>query len=340
MRATITSIAHCVPPEIVGNEAFAHLGVSDEWIYERTGIRERRILRGGATSDMVVPAAQACLARAGLTADDIDCVLCATLTPDRITPPMSCTIQHRLGIERGWGFDISGACSGFSMALVTAARFVETGTARRVLLCAAETMTRVTNYTDPKTAPLFGDGAAVLLIEQSIDDSGLIDQVLRTNAVDESLLMIIAGGSRKPACAESVANNEHGLMMDGRAVYKAAVPGMIGVITELLKRNNMKIGEVDWVVPHQANARILEAVADRLGCPMSKVMVNIDRFGNTSAATIPICLSEWYEAGKLKRGDKVMLCSFGAGYILAGVYLKWGMDFIDVPNIAQVQRDS
>lgn len=326
MRATITAIAHCVPPEIVGNDRFASLGVSDEWIRERTGISQRRILRGGGTSDMVVPAAKLCLERAGRTAADIDCVLCATLTPDRITPPMSCTIQHKLGIKDAWGFDISGACSGFSMALVTAARFVETGTARRVLLCAGETMTRVTNYTDPKTAPLFGDGAAVVLVEASKDDNGIIDQVLRTDAVDESLLMIIGGGSRKPASAETVANNEHGLMMDGRAVYKAAVPGMIGVITQLLRRNDMKITDVDWIAPHQANARILEAVADRLQCPMNKVMVNIDRFGNTSAATIPICLSEWYEAGKLKRGDKVMLCSFGAGYILGGVYLKWGID--------------
>lgn len=326
MRASITAIAHCVPPEIVGNERFASLGVSDEWIRERTGISQRRILRGGGTSDMVVPAAKLCLERAGRTAADIDCVLCATLTPDRITPPMSCTIQHKLGIKDAWGFDISGACSGFSMALVTAARFVETGTARRVLLCAGETMTRVTNYTDPKTAPLFGDGAAVVLVEASKDDNGIIDQVLRTDAVDESLLMIVGGGSRKPASAETVANNEHGLMMDGRAVYKAAVPGMIGVITQLLRRNDMKITDVDWIAPHQANARILEAVADRLQCPMSKVMVNIDRFGNTSAATIPICLSEWYEAGKLKRGDKVMLCSFGAGYILGGVYLKWGID--------------
>lgn len=334
MRATITSIAHCVPPEIVGNDQFAHLGVSDEWIYERTGIRQRRILRGGGTSDMLVPAAKTCLERAGRTAKDIDCVLCATLTPDRITPPMSCTMQYKLGIEKAWGFDISGACSGFSMALVTAARFVETGTAKRVLLCAGETMTRVANYKDPKTAPLFGDGGAVVLVEESTDDSGVIDQVLRTDAVDESLLMIVGGGSRKPSSAETVANNEHVLLMEGRAVYKAAVPGMLGVITELLERNHMKISEVDWVVPHQANARILEAVADRLGCPMSRVMMNIDRFGNTSAATIPICLSEWYEAGKLKRGDKVMLCSFGAGYILAGVYLKWGIDFSDVPKIA------
>jgi 3-oxoacyl-[acyl-carrier-protein] synthase-3 len=335
MRATITSIAHCVPDEVVGNEKFAHLGVSDDWIYERTGIRQRRILRGGGTSDMLVPAAITCLERAGRSPEEIDCVLCATLTPDRITPPLSCTMQYKLGIKKAWGFDISGACSGFSMALVTAARFVETGTAKRVLLCAGETMTRVANYKDPKTAPLFGDGGAVVLVEESTDDSGVIDQVLRTDAVDESMLMIVGGGSRKPSSVETVANNEHVLMMEGRAVYKAAVPGMLGVITELLERNKMKISEVDWVVPHQANARILEAVADRLGCPMSKVMMNIDRFGNTSAATIPICLSEWYEAGKLRRGDKVMLCSFGAGYILAGVYLKWGIDFSDVPKIAK-----
>jgi 3-oxoacyl-[acyl-carrier-protein] synthase III len=326
MRATITAIAHCVPPEIVTNDAFASLGVSDDWIRERTGISERRILRGGGTSDMVVPAARTCLERAKLSTRDIDCVLCATLTPDRITPPMSCTIQHKLGIQKAWGFDISGACSGFSMALVTAARFVETGTAKRVLLCAGETMTRVTNYKDSKTAPLFGDGAAVMVVEKATDDSGVIDQVLRTDAVDEALLMIVAGGSRRPACAESVAAAEHTLMMDGRAVYRAAVPGMLGVITELLQRNNLKITDLDWLVPHQANARILEAVAGRLDCPMSKVMVNIERFGNTSAATIPICLSEWYEAGKLRRGDKVMLCSFGAGYILAGVYLKWGIE--------------
>jgi 3-oxoacyl-[acyl-carrier-protein] synthase-3 len=326
MRATITAIAHCVPPEIVGNDAFAHLGVSDDWIRERTGISERRILRGGGTSDMIVPAARTCLERAHLKPCDIDCVLVATLTPDRISPPMSCTIQFKLGIEGAWGFDISGACSGFAMALVTAARFVETGTARRVLLCTGETMTRVTNYNDPKTAPLFGDGAAVMVVEAATDNSGVIDQVLRTDAVDESLLMIPAGGSRRPASSETAAANEHTLIMDGRAVYKAAVPGMMGVISELLRRNDLKIGEIDWIVPHQANARILEAVANRLDCPMSKVMVNIDRFGNTSAATIPLCLSEWYEAGKLRRGDKVMLCSFGAGYILAGVYLKWGID--------------
>src|SRR5262245_45628721 len=247
MRASITAIAHCVPPEVVRNESFAPLGVSDDWIRERTGISERRILRGGGTSDMIVPAALTCLERAKLSPKDIDCVLCATLTPDRITPPMSCTIQYKLGIEKAWGFDISGACSGFAMALVTAARFVETRTARRVLLCTGETMTRVTNYADPKTAPLFGDGAAVMVVEPALDDSGLIDQVLRTDAVDEALLMITAGGSRRPACAESVAGSEHTLMMDGRAVYKAAVPGMLGVISELLDRNNLKIGEIDWI---------------------------------------------------------------------------------------------
>src|SRR5262245_53962915 len=327
MRATITALAHHVPPDILSNEHYARLGVDDAWIRERTGIRERRFARDGGTSDLIVPAARACLERAGLSPKDVDCVLVATMTPDRLTPPTSALVQGKLGITGAWGFDLNAACCGFLNSLVTAASLVEAGAARRVLLCAADLMTRVADTEDPKTAPLFGDGAAVLLIEGTeTPDVGVLDHVLRTDPAGELVLVIPAGGSARPASAETVARREHCLMMDGRTVFRAAVPGFVEVVKELLQRNSLTSEEVDWLVPHQANFRIIEAAADRLHFPMSKVMVNIDRFGNTSAATIPMCLAEWYDAGKLRSGDRLVLCSFGAGYMLGAVYVRWGLD--------------
>jgi 3-oxoacyl-[acyl-carrier-protein] synthase-3 len=326
MRATISALAHHVPADVLPNEHYARLGVDDAWIRERTGIRERRFARDGGTSDLIVPAARACLERAGRSPKDIDCVVVATMTPDRPTPPTSALVQGKLGITGAWGFDLNAACCGFLNSLVTAASIVEAGAARRLLLCAADLMTRVADMEDPKTAPLFGDGAAVLLIEGTeTPDVGVLDHVLRTDPAGETVLVIPAGGSARPATAETVARREHCLLMDGRTVFRAAVPGFVEIVKELLDRNQLTSNDVDWLVPHQANYRIIEAAADRLHFPMSKVMVNIDRFGNTSAATIPMCLAEWHDAGKIRPGDRLVLCSFGAGYMLGAVYVRWGL---------------
>src|SRR5207244_9726629 len=222
---------------------------------------------------------------------DIDCVVVATMTPDRPTPATAALVQGKLGIRAAWGFDLNAACCGFLNSLVTAASLVEAGAARRLLLCAADLMTRVADTEDPKTAPLFGDGAAVLLIEgTATPDVGVLDHVLRTDAAGETVLVIPAGGSARPATAETVARREHCLMMDGRTVFRAAVPGFVEIVKELLDRNHLTPADVDWLAPHQANFRIIEAAADRLHFPMTNGMLNIDRLANTPAAPIPMCL--------------------------------------------------
>lgn len=327
MPATITSIAHYFPPDVYTNSYFEkYLDTSDEWIVERTGIRERRFAKNGATSDLIVPAAKLCLERRGMKPTDVDCIIVATVTPDYMFPPTASVVQNKLGASNAWGFDLSAACSGFVFALVTAAKLVESGATRNVLLCGADKMSAITDFQDRSQAVLFGDGAGVALIEMSDDPGlGILDQILRIDGEGGKFLYQAAGGSAKPASHETVDNREHYIHQEGRIVFKAAVKGMADITVEIMEKNNLTKDEISWLVPHQANLRIISATAQRMGLPMDKVMVNIDRYANTTAATIPSCLSEWYESGKLKKGDKIIIASFGAGFTWGAVYMRWSI---------------
>jgi len=328
MSATITSIAHYLPPDVYPNSYFEkYLETTDEWIQTRSGIKERRFAKEGATSDLIIPAALECIEKRGIDKNEIDTILVATVTPDHMFPNTAAVVQHKLGIKNCWGFDISAACSGFVFAIVTAASLVNSGVSKRVLLCGADKMSSIVNFNDRGQAILFGDGAGVCLIEKSDDDNyGILDQILYIDGAGGQYLKQVAGGSYKPASIESVQNNEHYIYQDGQSVFKAAVIGMADVSVEIMKKNNLTSDDIAWLVPHQANLRIISATADRMGIGKDKVMVNIDKYGNTTAATIPICLSEWHENEKIKKGDNIILASFGAGFTWGAAYLKWNMN--------------
>jgi len=332
MPATITSIAHYLPPDVFDNHYFEkYLDTNHEWIMERTGIAERRFSRNGATSDLIVPAAKECIESRGLTPEDIDCVIVCTVTPDFMFPATAAVIQNKLGIKKCWGFDMSAACSGFLFGIVTAAKLVEAGGAKRVLLCGGDKMSSILNFEDRTQAILFGDGAGVALIEMSEEPAyGIHDQILQIDGIGGQYLNQKAGGSYQPATLDSVQNKEHYIYQDGQAVFKAAVIGMADVSAEIMEKNNLCSDDIAWLVPHQANLRIISATARRMGISMEKVMVNIDKYGNTTAGTIPICLSEWHKNGLLKKGDNIVISSFGAGYTWGAVYIKWGME--DIKN--------
>jgi len=327
MRATISAIAHYVPDDVFDNHWFEQrIETSDEWIRTRTGIVERRFLKEGGVSDMLAPAAQKCLQRRGLTAADVDCIIVASVTPDRIFPSTAAIVQRKIGAANAWGFDLAAACSGFLNALVTASKLVESGAVKNVLLCSGDKMSAILDFDDRATSVLFGDGAGAVFIEQSDDDSvGLMDFILRMDGNGEPHLHQKAGGSLRPPTAETVANREHFVYQEGQTVFKSAVVGMADVSYEILERNGLTGNDVAWLVPHQANLRIIDATAKRMGLPSEKVMVNIDRYGNTTAGTIPICLSELYEQGKVHRGDYLVLSSFGAGYTWGAILLKWSI---------------
>jgi 3-oxoacyl-[acyl-carrier-protein] synthase-3 len=327
MRATITAIAHHVPEDVFDNHWFEErLDTTDEWIRTRTGIRERRFLKEGGVSDLMVPAAEKVLAQRGITAAEIDCIIVASVTPDRIFPSTACIVQRKIGATNAWGYDLAAACSGFLYSLITAAKMVESGAVRNVLVCSGDKMSAILDFQDRSTAVLFGDGAGAVLVEPSDDDSfGILDFILRMDGNGEQYLHQKAGGSLRPPTAETVANREHYVHQDGQPVFKAAVVGMADVSYDILERNHLTGDDVTWLVPHQANLRIIDATARRMGLAPEKVMVNIDRYGNTTAGTIPICLSELHEQGKVRRGDLLVLSSFGAGYTWGSVLLRWSM---------------
>lgn len=328
MRATISSIAHYLPPEVYKNSWYeARLGIADDWIRQRTGIAERRIAKSGATSDLIIPAARECLERRGIKGSELDCIIVATITPDHVFPSTAAIVQRDLRATNAWGYDLSAACCGFIYGLVTAAKLVETGACRYVLVCGADKMSAITNFDDQNTAMLFGDAAGVAIVERTENvDLGLLDHLLYIRGEGCDRVLMPAGGSLKPASADTVMNREHYLVMQGQSIFKAAVAEMADVSDELLRRNRMTTDDLAWLVPHQANFRIIEAVARRLEVDMNKVMVNIDRCGNTSAATIPVCLSEWQQKGLLQCGDRIILTSFGAGFTVGGVYLRWSLN--------------
>ena len=328
-HATISAIAHYVPPERRTNAFFVErLDTSDEWIQSRTGIRERRIASSAGVSDLIVKAAERCLAARGTSALDIDCIIVATITPDHVFPSTASTVQHRIGASRAWGFDLSAACSGFVYGLFVASKMVESGAARRVLLCAGDKMSSITNWDDRQTAVLFGDAGTAAIIEQSEDPAlGISDFETWMDGAGGPFLQMPAGGSARPATFETVSRREHTLVQDGKAVFKAAVAGMSRVTTELLARNGLTPQDIGWFVPHQANARIIETVAARLGVDPRKVMVNIDRLGNTCAATIPTCLSEWHNSAQIQVGQPVVIATFGAGFTAGAALMRWSSTF-------------
>ncbi len=326
--AAITAVGHYVPDKILSNADFEKMvDTSDEWIRERTGIRERRILENGPTSDMAAKAIENTLKNRGIGPEEVEIIIVATVTPDMLFPPTACIVQEKIGAKKAWGFDLSAACSGFVFALVTGMQFIESGAYKKVIVVGSDKMSSITDYTDRNSCILFGDAAAAVLLEPSNDPNlGILDHRLYCDGSGEKYLHMKGGGSLNPPTHETVDNKWHYMYQDGKAVFKVAVVGMADVSVEIMKRNNLTGDDVDYLVPHQANLRIVDACGKRMGIDPSKVMINIDKYGNTTAATIPLCLSEWWLAGKLKPGSTLVLSSFGAGYTWGAVLVKWSID--------------
>ncbi|MBI4548583.1 MAG: ketoacyl-ACP synthase III [Ignavibacteriae bacterium] len=328
IRAAITAVGHYVPEKILSNADLEKMvDTTDTWIQTRTGIRERRILEQGATSDLGTKALEMVLKNRGIDPEEIEVIIVASVTPDMFFPSTACIIQDKIGAKKAWGFDLSAACSGFIYALVVGTQFIETGAYKKVAVIGADKMSAITDYTDRNTCILFGDAGAAVLIEPSDDPTiGILDHVLYADGSGGCYLYMKGGGSLYPATYETVENKMHYLYQDGKSVFKVAVIGMADVSEEIMKRNNLTANDVDYLVPHQANLRIIDACRERMGLDASKVMVNIDRFGNTTAATIPLCLSEWWHCGKLKRGNTLVLSSFGAGYTWGAALVRWAIN--------------
>jgi 3-oxoacyl-[acyl-carrier-protein] synthase-3 len=325
MTATISAIAHYLPPTIIENSYFEnYLDTSEEWILKRTGIHERRFALEGATSDLIIPAAKSALEKRGIKPKEIDCILVCTVTPDYSFPSTACIVQERLGCKNAWGFDISAACSSFLFGLSTAASFVNSGLAKKVLLCGADKMTSILNLNDRSQAVIFGDGAGVCIVEASDNSKlGIIDSVQRINGEGGKYLKKVAGGSFLPAWHSSVTPEDHYIHQEGQAVYKNAVSEMSNAVLDLMKKQKMNKKDITWFVPHQANLRIINAVGDRLGLPPEKVVVTIDKFGNTTAATIPTAISILSEERKLRIGDNIVMAAFGGGFTWGATLLRW-----------------
>lgn len=325
-RAGITAVGHYLPENKLTNSDLEKIvETNDEWIRTRTGIEERRILKdeNKATAFMGAEAAREALEQRGIDAEEIDIIILATVTPDYLFPATACLIQEDIGASNAYGFDLSAACSGFLYALSTGANFIESGQAAKVLVIGSDKMSSIVDYTDRSTCILFGDGAGAVLLEASGDETGVVDYIHHTEGDTDGALYQPAGGSRNPATQDTVANRLHFIKQDGRAVFKKATVGMADVVTEIMDQNNLTADDVAWLVPHQANLRIIDATADRMGLEREKVMVNIDKYGNTTAATIPLCLYDWKD--ELSYGDKLILAAFGGGYTWGAIYMKWGI---------------
>jgi 3-oxoacyl-[acyl-carrier-protein] synthase-3 len=326
LRAKISALATYVPPRILSNSDLEKLvETSDEWITSRTGIRERHIVdKGTATSDLAVAAAQRVLAERGLAPTDLEAIVVATVTPDMFFPSTACIVQHKLGAKGAWGFDLSAACSAFVYALQTGAQFITTGAHKRVLVIGADVMSSIIDYTDRATCVIFGDGAGAVVLEPVEDDSvGLIDFIHEVDGAGGCALYMPGGGSLHPSSHETVEKKMHYVHQDGQAVFKYAVRKMADLCEKILQRNGIKGSEIDAFIPHQANRRIITATADRLELKPENVIINIDRYGNTTAATIPLAMETAREQGKLKKGSLVLLASVGAGFTMGVTLLRW-----------------
>ncbi|MEX0770819.1 MAG: beta-ketoacyl-ACP synthase III [Balneolaceae bacterium] len=326
-KAKISSVGHYLPEYVLTNEELEEMvETNDEWIRSRTGIRERRILKDPdkASAFMGAEAASEALENAGVDPDEVDAIIVATATPDYIFPATACLIQKILGAEKAYGFDLSAACSGFVYGISTGAMMIESGRYEKVLVIGSDKMSSIVDYTDRTTCILFGDAAGAVLLEPSDDETGIIDFVNHVNGDDQCSLIQQGGGSRNPASEETIKKGWHYLKQDGRTVFKKATEGMADVSLEIMKRNDLNPEDIAWLVPHQANLRIIDATARRMGLSSEKVMINIDKYGNTTAATIPLCLYDWRE--RLNHGDNLVLSAFGGGFTWGAVYLKWSAE--------------
>jgi len=325
-RAKISALGCYVPPRVLTNfDLEKMVATNNQWIMERTGIVERHIAAPEvATSDMAFEAAQIALAERGIPATDLDAILVCTVTPDMLFPATACLVQHRLGAKGAWGFDLSAACSSFLYGLTTAAHLVAAGTHRKVLVIGADTMSRIIDYTDRSTCILFGDGAGAFVVEPSDDDSlGFIDFMNEIDGSGGPFLNMPAGGSRLPASLETVEKRQHFVHQEGQQVFKFAVRRMYEVCRDLLARNNVSANDIAVLIPHQANRRIITACAERLGIDCEKVIINIDRYGNTTSATLPLATRDAIQAGKIKKGDLVLFAAVGAGYTVGANLWRW-----------------
>jgi 3-oxoacyl-[acyl-carrier-protein] synthase-3 len=327
IRAAITGVQGYVPDYILTNDELSRMvETSDEWIMQRIGIKERRILReeGKATSDLAAHDVKGLLKKTNTNPKDIDLIICSTISGDMHFPSTANLIAYKAGLINSWGFDLSAACSGFIFGLESATSFIESGRYKKVILVGADMMSAITDYTDRTTCPLFGDGASAVLLEPSFEEEGIIDHIFGVDGSGAKYLHMKAGGSLRPSSHETIDNKEHFVYQEGKAVFKVAVSKMADVSVEIMEKHNLKSDDIAWFVPHQANMRIIEAVARRMGLEKDKVMINIERFGNTTAATIPLCLWEWEP--RLKKGDNIILSAFGGGFTWGSVYLKWAYD--------------
>ena len=327
MKATITATSRYLPKQIMTNyELEKMVDTSDEWIQSRTGIVERRVVsEGETTSDMCTIIAEELLKRSNTDPNEVDVIIIATVTPDMPTPATASLVQNRIGANNAWGFDLSGACTGFKYALDTGSRLIESGKYKKVIVIGSDTMSSILDYTDRNTCVLFGDGGGGVMLERAKDsDSGVIDSILRTDGSGSDYLKIPGGGSLHPASYETVDQHLHYIRQDGQVVFKYAIKGMADISEEILKKNNIDSNSISLYVPHQANKRIIDGAAQRCGFKDDQVYININKYGNTTAGTIPICLDEAKELGRIKDGDLILLAAFGAGFTWGSMLIRWG----------------
>ena len=324
LNAAITAVGGYVPETKLTNfDLEKMVDTNDEWIKSRTGISQRSILRepGKASSDMAVKAIEEIIRKKKLDPLTIDCIICATVTPDMIFPSTANLIGDKIGAKNAFGFDLGAACSGFLFALTTATAFIESGRYKKIIVVGVDKMSSIIDYTDRATCILFGDGAGAVLVEPTESELGVQDSILKSDGSGAPYLHIKAGGSLKPATMETVLAKEHFAFQDGQPVFKFAVKGMADVSAELMEKHHLTGDDIAWLVPHQANLRIIDATANRMGLSKEKVMINIEKYGNTTAATIPLCLWDW--ESKLKKGDNLILAAFGGGFTWGATWIKW-----------------
>jgi len=324
LKAVITGVHGYVPEYILTNEEISKMvDTSDEWIMTRIGIKERRILKGEGkgASDLGYEAVKGLLEKTKTSPDEVDFLICATVTPDMPFPATANIISDKVGIKNAFSFDINAGCSGFLYALSIATSFIESGRCKKIVVVGAEKMSSIVDYSDRATCPIFGDGAGAVLVEPTTESNGIIDFILKVDGSGRKHLHQKAGGSVKPSSHETIDAKEHYIYQEGQPVFKYAVSNMASVAEEILKKHNLTADDIAWLVPHQANLRIIDATANRIGLSKEKVMINIQKFGNTTSATLPLCLWEWEK--KLKKGDKIILAAFGAGFTWGSMYIKW-----------------
>ncbi len=327
ITVAITAVGAYLPEfRLTNKELEKFIDTNDEWIRSRTGIEERRILKGEglATSDMGAPAVLELCKKRGISPEEIDCIICATVTPDMFFPATANLIANKVGAVNAFSFDLAAACSGFLFALTTGTSFIESGRYKKVVVVGADKMSSIVDYSDRTTCILFGDAAAAVLLEPNNEGNGVMDSILKSDGSGGPFLHMKAGGSAKPSSVETVSNKEHYIYQEGQAVFKFAVKGMADVSYDLMQRNGLTADDIAWLVPHQANLRIIDATANRMNLPKEKVMINIQKYGNTTAATIPLCLWDWEK--KLKKGDNIVLAAFGGGFTWGATLLKWAYD--------------